>query len=243
MVAFQADMAEFRFSQPENLGVFVCENVLRGTPILHVSHDEDGDWQFLCGGQHEEGGDDGGRVVCLREIVERDQSLNELAELCSMHEAARDRQGEPWRVHDRMEDIVRDNVNEHACHVMHVSGDDAGPGFAYSIGLTKSYGQPELLCFGLPAEVMHSMINGIRDRMAGGEVFSDAQRVSGLIQGYDCQLKKVQASRYREFLGYALWFHESDKFDVLQIVWPDKAHRFPWDDGYALPRERQPATW
>jgi hypothetical protein len=63
-------MSEFRFSEPENLGVFVCDNVrLHGMPILYVSHDEEGDWQFLCGGTHEEGGHDGGALVCLREIV------------------------------------------------------------------------------------------------------------------------------------------------------------------------------
>lgn len=33
---------EFAFDEPENLGVFVCRNVLdRGSPILFVSHDAD----------------------------------------------------------------------------------------------------------------------------------------------------------------------------------------------------------
>jgi hypothetical protein len=237
-------MSEFRFSQPENLGVFVCDNVrLRGMSILYVSHDEEGDWQFLCGGTHEEGSHDGCALVCLREIVERDQSLNELAALCSMNEAERERHGEPWRVHDRMEDAVRGNVAEHACHVMKVPADDEGPGFAYSIGLTKTYGQPEVICFGLSAEVMHWMINELRDRMANGETFADGQRVTGLIEGYDCELRKVRVSRYREFLGYALWFYAGDEFEALQIVWPDKARRFPWDDGYSVPVELQPATW
>ena len=237
-------MSDFRFSQPENLGVFVCDNVrLRGMPILYVSHDEEGDWQFLCGGSHEEGGDDGCALVCLREIVERDQSLNELAKLCSMSEAERDGQDAHWRVHDQMEDVVRDNVTEHACHVMKVPADDEGPGFVYSIGLTKTYGEPELICFGLRDEVMHWMINEVRDRMANGKTFSEKQRVSGLIEGYDCELRKVQKSRYREYFGYALWFYGGSEFDALQIVWPDKAHRFPWDEGYAVPIAQQPTTW
>ena len=83
-------MAEFRFSEPENLGVFMCDNVrLRGSPILHVSHDEDGDWQFLCGGEHDREGADGLGIVCLREVVDGDRSLNELAELCPLREAQR----------------------------------------------------------------------------------------------------------------------------------------------------------
>lgn len=237
-------MAEFRFSQPKNLAVFVCDNVrLRGMPILYVSHDEEGDWQFLCGGQHEDDGPDDGALVCLHEVVERDQSLNELAEMCPLSVAQRDRLGDPWREHDGMEDIVRDNVENYACHVMNVPADDEGPAFAYSIGLTRSFGQPELICFGLRDNTMQAMINTLRDRMSNGEVFSNAQRVSGLITGYDCELRSVRAPLHPEFLGYALWFYADEPFDVLQIVWPDKQHRFPWEDGYTVPAELQPATW
>jgi hypothetical protein len=42
----------FKFRQERHLGVFTCKRVAEGAPILHVSHEEDGDWQFLCGGQH-----------------------------------------------------------------------------------------------------------------------------------------------------------------------------------------------
>ena len=237
-------MSEFRFSEPENIGVFVCDNVrLRGKPILLVSHDEAGDWQFLCGGRHNEGSNDDVEFVCLREVVDRDQSLNELAGLCLCGEAERTRPGDPWHVYDRMEDSVKENVEKHACHVMKVPADSEGVGFAYSIGLTRTYSQPELICFGLADGVMHWMINELRDRMARGEIFRDAQRVSGLIEGYDCVLRKVQPVRQREFFGYALWFYNGLAFDALQIVWPDKASRFPWDLGYALPAEAQPATW
>jgi Domain of unknown function (DUF4262) len=91
----------------------------------------------------------------------------------------------------------------------------------------------------VPSEARAKSVDG----MANGETFADAQRVSGLIEGYDCELRKVQASRCREFFGYALWFYAGDEFEALQIVWPDKARRFPWDDGYAVPVEQRPATW
>lgn len=53
----------------------------------------------------------------------------------------------------------------------------------------------------------------------------------------------MQTSRYREFLGYALWFYDGDAFDALQIVWPDEACRYPWDAGCAVPLGQQPNTW
>lgn len=237
-------MAEFRFPQPENLAVFVCENVLRrGQPILYVSHDHEGDWQFLCGGQHEGGDDaDHGSIVCLSHVVALDPSLNDLADLCEDYEAWRDTSTGSWRIHDRTEDAVHENVREHGCHVMKIGADEEGPGFAYSIGLTKNYRQPELICFGLDLDLMHGMINAMRDRMAAGTKFEDRQRVSDLIEGYDCELRKMSVTFYRDFLGYARWFYAGDQFEAFQIVWPDKAHRYPWDAAYAGSRQ-QPRTW
>jgi hypothetical protein len=237
-------VSEFHFSEPENLAVFVCENVLgRGKPVLHVSRDEEGDWQFLCGGYHADEDDDAVSVVCLRDVVERDSTLNQVATLCMLGDAEREQIGAPWRVHDRMEDRVNENVREYGCHVMRIDTDDEGPGFVYSIGLTKNFGQPELICFGLDAEVMHWLINEMRDRMAKGECFADGDRVSDLLEGYACVLKTMRKRWYREFLGCALWFHDGEDFDALQVVWPDKQHRYPWDGDYAAPMGRQPRTW
>jgi len=35
-------------------------------------------------------------------------------------------------------------------------------------------------------------------------------------------------------LGYASWFYQSLKqpFPALQLVWPDKQNRLPWEPGY-----------
>jgi hypothetical protein len=235
---------KFQFREPENLAVFVCDNVrLHGMPILHVSHDEEGDWQFLCGGDRGDDGEDGAAILCLSEVVAGDESLNELSTLCRLGEARRERPGAPWKIHDGMEEIVRSNVAEHGCHVMMVEADEEGPGFAYSIGLTRTHAQPEVICFGLRNEVTHSIINEVQDRMASGEQFKDGDRVSGLIEGYVCALRRMDRACYREYLGYARWFNEGDDFETLQIVWPDRQGRFPWDAGYAAPPAQQPATW
>ncbi len=236
-------MSDFAFEESEKLGVFVCRRVREGEPILYVSHDEDGDWQFLCGGEHGDSSDDDAAIVHLKEIVERDPSLNEIGKLNRLRTAERDAVGSPWRIHDEMEDIVVDNVREHACHVMIVASDGRGPGFAYSIGLEQSFRQPELLCFGLDGAVMHQMINGVRDRMADGEVFADGARISDLIEDHDCVLRRVSRHRYKDFFGYALWFYDGDQFEALQIVWPDPQGRMPWEAGYTLNPALQPDTW
>ena len=55
--------SEWPFSEPSNLAAFTTTHVLReGYPVLLVSHDHDGDWQFLCGTTNDSAH---GAIVCL----------------------------------------------------------------------------------------------------------------------------------------------------------------------------------
>ena len=62
-------------ADPDQVAVFVCSHVFeQGHPVLYVVHDDEGDWQFLCGGDH----DDGPRVIALSHMLQRDPSLREV---------------------------------------------------------------------------------------------------------------------------------------------------------------------
>jgi hypothetical protein len=67
------------FDDPATLAVFsVREIVFGGKPILFVSHDDDGGWQFLTG---ETARKEDAVIVGLKEIVELDSSVATLADL------------------------------------------------------------------------------------------------------------------------------------------------------------------
>lgn len=88
-----------RFQGPLNLAVIVCSRVLeRSSPVLHVSHDEEGDWQFLCDGDHGHDHGDRGRVLSLGEVLALDSSLEGLAGLPEGFRAWRSAAGAAWRV-------------------------------------------------------------------------------------------------------------------------------------------------
>lgn len=81
------------YREPENTAGFCCEHVFtRSRPVLYVRHDQDGDWQFLCGDTH----DGGPRLVCLGCVIERDPSLLTLADLPAGWGAIRERLGATW---------------------------------------------------------------------------------------------------------------------------------------------------
>lgn len=45
------------------------------------------------------------------------------------------------------------DIEKFGCHVALFEKDNYLPGFAYTIGLYKTYGHPEIICFGLKTEV------------------------------------------------------------------------------------------
>lgn len=85
--------ADFKFREAKNLGVFTTRQWLEmDKPILHVTHDSDGDWQFLTGEQTQ----DDIRLVALEQMVIKDKTLNQIFDLEYGEEAEREFVGGQW---------------------------------------------------------------------------------------------------------------------------------------------------
>ena len=72
--------SEYKFSDSSDTACFVCDHVLsRQRPILHVTHDYDGYWQFLCGqNNHDESN---AKIISIGQATEIDNSINDLYEM------------------------------------------------------------------------------------------------------------------------------------------------------------------
>jgi hypothetical protein len=185
------------FSDPPNTSAFTCRHVgEQAASILYVAHDEDGDWQFFCGGQH---GDETGEkpvLVCLQHVVERDPSVADLAEMCTHHQAERDSVGAKWRVHDRAEDVIRQHIAEYGWHFVLIEAENDLPAFAYSIGLYHSFRHPEIVAFGLKLDTLHRLINICGDRIKAGETSPLDRLVDDVLADCPCRLPlRLQGSR------------------------------------------------
>jgi len=92
---------KFPFSDAPNTACFTCCHVLEEKKsIRYVSRDEDGYWQFLCGGTHRQ---EDARVVSLADILEIDDTMRDLAELDYGEYAEAEGPAEKW--------VVRRTVN------------------------------------------------------------------------------------------------------------------------------------
>lgn len=89
------DQTEFKFSDSEGKAVFTCNHVTnKKSEILYVTHDSEGDWQFLCGkNDHNE---ENGKIISLKQAVNIDNTLNELFEMPLGVGAERNKIGEKW---------------------------------------------------------------------------------------------------------------------------------------------------
>lgn len=137
------------------------------------------------------------------------------------------------------------NVKDPGWHVIGVTEDEEGPAFVYTIGLYHNYGHPEIIALGLDVPILWQIINGIGEKAKAGEKFESEQEADGFLEGgYRVFFRSMEKRQYREYLGFARWFYEGDEFPVLQCVWPDKAHRYPWHPEAGEPfRQRQPVLY
>jgi hypothetical protein len=68
--------SEFQFSDSPDTACFSCKHVVsEGAPILSVTHDHDGSYQFLCGQEHKE---EDAKIISLKEATVLDPTLNQL---------------------------------------------------------------------------------------------------------------------------------------------------------------------
>jgi hypothetical protein len=124
---------------------------------------------------------------------------------------------------------VLDDIAEHGLHVVYVVEAGGRPDVAFSVGMWESFQQPEVIVFGLPEEVAVELINLVADEADAGHRFLDGTRHEGLLQDYPVRFVEVPKSRYGEYLAAATWAYDGSDFPVVQLVWPDKQGRWPWD--------------
>ncbi len=124
----------------------------------------------------------------------------------------------------------KQDIAEVGYTVAAVTGDRTGCDWAYSVGLTRSFGHPELIIVGLDAPLAGAIVQAMADKVAHGV---DLRGREGVRVG-------PMPLRFREvddvFCSQGDWFNlgreiMADLGDrwpaTLQIVWADVDGRYP----------------
>ena len=85
-----------KFKESKNQAVFTCLHIINeNKPILYVKRDDEGDWQFLCGGNHTT---EDARIIALQEIINIEPSVSEVSNLKCGQTAVRESKDSDWKL-------------------------------------------------------------------------------------------------------------------------------------------------
>lgn len=141
---------------------------------------------------------------------------------------------ENHETHDKeTKERIISNIQEYDCHLALIEGDGYSPAFVFTIGLYEKFKHPEIMIFGMNTDVMGQLLNGIKNQVKKGTQYLSNKEYENILAGYNVQFLEVKKDFYPDYLGYAGWYYNNTfDFPVLQMIWPDKEHKWPWENGF-----------
>jgi hypothetical protein len=114
-----------------------------------------------------------------------------------------------------------------------VEGPEPRPPYTYTIGFETHFGQPEVVVFGLGGAAARGLLGMIADQHGGGVQLPVGGVFVGLLESdLPCALLTIDTDAHAALFPDNVAFHGGTGFRMLQFVWPDRAGRLPWDEGY-----------
>lgn len=127
-------------------------------------------------------------------------------------------------------DIMDDKIKRNGYTVIGVMEGENEPSFAYTVGLLETYGHPELITFGLPANTASLLFKNavekiIENQGAIREHIPYDQVASVAVEFIKTDIQKT--------LKYMVGFNDRYGYDkeisAMQLLWPDKQGHFPYE--------------
>lgn len=131
---------------------------------------------------------------------------------------------------------VEERIARFGWAVQAVGAGEKEPSFFYTVGLTRK-SLPEIITFGLPLDVGHTLLNDVAvkmqaDQVAGAPQTTHGTRRNDILQSYPVEFIEVRDSTTHLTIANTLCGNGLWPIRALQMVWPDKSGRFPWDVGF-----------
>ena len=124
------------------------------------------------------------------------------------------------------------NIEKFGLQIIMVASTDYLPSFVYSIGLTKTYNHPEIICFGLSNSLGHEIINDIAEIIKNGKAIESGKIYSEIFENSRARFLKVDKRNIADYFGAALNFYRDEEFNALQLIWTDRNDKFPWENNF-----------
>jgi hypothetical protein len=104
------------------------------------------------------------------------------------------------------------NIEKFGLQVIMVSSTSYSPSFAYSIGLWETYKHPEIICFGLPNNLGHTIINDVAEIVKQGTKFNIGEYYTDIFKDSRAAFLKVDKRNIDDYFGVALEHYGDQQF-------------------------------
>jgi hypothetical protein len=102
------------------------------------------------------------------------------------------------------------------------------PNFAYSIGIQKTTGQPEMIVFGMRPRIAHYLISTYFEQVKAGQHFAPNRQQSGFSKKFPIFIQPVSRRKCNQYMAGADGFYGPLGYQAVQLIYPDKHGRWPW---------------
>jgi len=127
---------------------------------------------------------------------------------------------------------TKDNVVKYGLQVLIVKSAGYLPSFGYSIGLWENYKHPEIICFGLPNNLLHEIINDIAEIIKKEGNFVGNTNYQSIFENSKSTFLEVKEDNINHYFNLALEYYKEEKFPVYQLIWTDRNDKYPWEEGF-----------
>lgn len=121
----------------------------------------------------------------------------------------------------------RENIARDGYSIQGVLPDEDQPTYTYTIGLTETYGHPEIFLVGLRPDDAAGILVSAIERIRNGERFDKPVFAGSIIVGYEVPFRPISSKSVIEHgnAGLAVL----GPFDAVQMFYPDRGGYVPWE--------------
>jgi hypothetical protein len=109
--------------------------------------------------------------------------------------------------------------------------DDKKPGFSYTTGFWLKFSFPELILFSMSQENAQATFWHIYRELEAERRLPIGEPTDAVFENGAAVLFPMSLEHYQARLGWSRWFYGNDRFECLQLVYPDRGGGFPWTPG------------
>jgi hypothetical protein len=132
----------------------------------------------------------------------------------------------------RNDEQTKSGIEKFGLSVIIIEATDYLPSFAYSIGLWQKFNHPEIICFGLRTQTLHTIINDVADLIKNGQVIQVGKTYDNIFENSKSEFLDVDKRNFGDYFGTAIDYYNSKGFQALQLVWTDRNDKFPWETDF-----------